>query len=128
MKGRIVMVTNSWRISIVMTYHPSFLKLIKETIDVAHNNNIWVGLCGEMAGDPLMVPFLVGLGLDELSMTPVVIPEVKKIIRSMRYNSAKRLLEKVFQFSRAAEVKDELIKFLKKELPQLKDIFLPGGP
>lgn len=108
-------------------YHPSVLKLIRETIDVAHNNNIWVGLCGEMAGDPLIVPLLVGLGLDELSMTPVVIPEVKKMIRSIRYNSAKRLSEKIFQFSSATEVKEELIRFLKKELPQLKDVFLPEG-
>ncbi len=114
--------------SLYTNYHPSVLKLIKETIDVAHNNNIWVGLCGEMAGDPLIVPLLVGLGLDELSMTPVVIPEVKKIIRSMRYNSAKRLPEKIFQFSSATDVKDELMKFLKKELPQIKDIFLPERP
>ena len=113
--------------SLYTNYHPSVLKLIKETVEIAHKNDIWVGLCGEMAGDPLIVPFLVGVGLDELSMTPAVIPEVKKMIRSIRYNSAKRLTEEILEFSRAEEIKNELMKYFKKELPKLEEFFFPAG-
>ena len=51
--------------------HPAILRLIKATVDAAHKHNIWVGVCGEMAGDPALTPLLLGLGVDELSATPV---------------------------------------------------------
>jgi len=110
--------------SMYTNYHPAVLKLIKTTVDVAHQNNIWVGLCGEMATDPIMVPFLVGLGLDELSVTPAVLPEVKELIRSIRYNSAKRIVDEILQFATVQEVKNKLVTYLKKELPKISDVLL----
>ncbi len=109
-------------------YHPGVLRLIKQTVDIGHQNNIWVGLCGEMARDPFVIPFLVGVGLDELSMTPANIPEVKKIIRSIRYNSAKRLLDDLLRCAGARDVKNRLTSFLNKELPaELRQLLPDSG-
>ena len=67
-------------------YHPAVLRLIGQTVKAARKHRKWVGLCGEMAGNPLAVLVLIGLGLDELSTSPVMLPEVKSIIRSTTYN------------------------------------------
>lgn len=108
--------------SLFSSYHPAVLKLIKMTVEAAHENNIWVGLCGELAGDPLMIPFLVGIGLDELSITPTLLPEIKKMIRSLRFNSAKRLSDEILQYYSAEDVRTELEKYVKKELPMFKEV------
>ncbi len=71
--------------------HPAILKLIKNTIDVGQKNGIWTGICGEMAGNPLMVPLLMGLGADELSVSPSLTPMVKDVIRNLRYTQAEEL-------------------------------------
>src|SRR5213076_1835535 len=57
--------------------HPAILHLIKMTVDAGHKHGIWVGLCGEMAGDPKLTPLLIGLGVDELSAAPPSVPQVK---------------------------------------------------
>jgi phosphoenolpyruvate-protein phosphotransferase (PTS system enzyme I) len=84
--------------------NPAVLRLIKQTIDIAHENGIWVGMCGEMASDPLVVPLLLGMGIDELSMSPIAVPEVKKIIRSFTIEESKRILKRVMSFSTAHEI------------------------
>lgn len=71
--------------------HPAILKLIKNTIDVGHEHGIWTGICGEMAGNPVLIPLLVGLGVDELSVSPASAPAVKDVIRKMTFSSAERL-------------------------------------
>jgi phosphoenolpyruvate-protein phosphotransferase (PTS system enzyme I) len=63
--------------------HPAVLRLLRETVNAAHAAKIWVGLCGEMAADPLVTPLLVGLGLDELSVAPSAVPLVKDSVRSV---------------------------------------------
>jgi phosphotransferase system enzyme I (PtsI) len=73
--------------------HPAIIKLIKQTTEIAHENGIWVGLCGEMAGNPLLVPLLVGLGIDEFSVSPAGVAVVKDAIRSVRYAQAEELAE-----------------------------------
>ena len=90
-------------------FHPSVLKLIKQTIDAGHRNGIWVGLCGEMAGDPLATVLLVGMGVDELSTSAMAIPEVKKIIRSITFKEAQKLAEQVLNLSAIDEIKKALI-------------------
>lgn len=92
--------------------HPAVLKLIKDVITAAHENNIWVGMCGEMAGDPILSVMLVGLGLDEFSISPVNIPEVKNAIRLVTFQESKNLAEEVLKMSTGKEV----ITFLRKEL------------
>jgi phosphotransferase system enzyme I (PtsI) len=73
--------------------HPAILRLIKATIEAAHRSNIWVGVCGEMAGDPVLTPLLLGLGVDELSASAALVPAVKFIIRRLKMNEARELAE-----------------------------------
>jgi phosphotransferase system enzyme I (PtsI) len=91
-------------------FHPAVLKLIKETIDSGHRNNIWVGLCGEMAGDPLATVILVGMGVDELSTSAMAIPEIKKIIRSITFEDAQKVAEQVLSLSTISDIKRFLIE------------------
>lgn len=91
-------------------FHPAVLKLIKETIDAARKNGIWVGLCGEMAADPLATILLVGMGVDELSTSAMAIPEIKKIIRSIKFEDAKIHAREVLKLSTIDEVKKFLVE------------------
>jgi len=74
-------------------FHPAVLQLIARTIQKAHEIGKWVGLCGEMAGDPLATPLLLGLGLDEFSMAPSSIPAVKALIRKLDAEECKQVAE-----------------------------------
>ncbi len=71
--------------------HPAILKLIKNTIDIGHEHGIWTGICGEMAANPIMAPLLIGLGVDELSVSPPAVPAVKDVIRKVTFARAERL-------------------------------------
>jgi|ERR1043166_578875 phosphotransferase system enzyme I (PtsI) len=73
--------------------HPAIVRLIKTTADAAHNHGIWVGLCGEMASDPEIVPLLLGLGVDELSVAPALVPPVKFLVRRVKMDEARALAE-----------------------------------
>jgi phosphoenolpyruvate-protein phosphotransferase (PTS system enzyme I) len=75
--------------------HPAVLRMIKKTVEDAHAHNIEVAICGEMAGEPLYVPILLGLELDELSMNAYSIPRVKKIIRGLRHSYCKSLVTEI---------------------------------
>ena len=92
------------------SFHPAVLRLIKETVDAGHRNGIWVGLCGEMAADPLATTLLVGMGVDELSTSAMAIPEIKKIIRSINYEDAKIYTEEVLKLTTIDEIKRFLIE------------------
>ena len=71
--------------------HPAILKLIKMTVEAAHRNGVSVCVCGEMAGDPVMVPLLLGLGIDELSVSPSSVPQIKFLIRRLKLSEANEL-------------------------------------
>jgi phosphoenolpyruvate-protein phosphotransferase (PTS system enzyme I) len=71
--------------------HPAVLRTLKQVVDEAHRAKIKVSVCGEMAGDPVYTALLVGLGVDELSMTPPLLPSVKYLVRNMKFTDAKRL-------------------------------------
>lgn len=85
--------------------HPAVLRLIAETIRRAHEAGIWVGLCGELAGDPLAVPVLLGLGLDEFSMAASSIPTVKETIRAWSRSQAQAVAEAALQQEDAEAVR-----------------------
>ncbi|HEX7342895.1 MAG TPA: putative PEP-binding protein, partial [bacterium] len=80
----------------------------------AHKANIPVAVCGEMAADPLATLLLIGLELDELSMAPLMLPEIKKIIRSGSYEQAREIARGAFRFRTAAQVEDYLSRTMKK--------------
>ena len=81
------------------------LRMYRQTIAAGHAAGIPVAMCGELAADPLAAMLLVGLELDEFSVSPVALPEIKKLIRSMRFSEAKLFAEKCL----AAETYEELI-------------------
>ncbi|KKL55128.1 hypothetical protein LCGC14_2258490, partial [marine sediment metagenome] len=77
--------------------------LIKQVSDVADDNGIKTFMCGEMAGDPLHIPILLGLGMDELSMNPQAIPAVKRMIRSLSIQDNQMFIKKVLKQTSAAD-------------------------
>ena len=85
-------------------HHPAVLRVIKTVIDRGHQAGIEVGLCGEMAAQLRSAVLLVGLGLDALSMTPMFLPEIKKVIRSISFEEARGMTDKVLEMSTTAEV------------------------
>jgi len=98
--------------------HPSVLRLIQHVIESGHRQGIWVGLCGEMAADPTMAAILVGMGIDELSMGAVRVPEIKQVIRELRLGEAKALVRELLTKSSAEEVR-EAIRSHMSRLPLL---------
>jgi phosphotransferase system enzyme I (PtsI) len=110
---------NSYVASLFQQFHPAVLRTIKMIIDAGHRRHVWVGMCGEMAGDPLATVLLLGLGIDELSVVPTVLPEIKKIIRSVRYREARRVANKVLTLSSADEVRKYLRSVMKEKLPKV---------
>ena len=86
--------------------HPAVLRLIKNIIDAAHNADINVGMCGEMAGEPSLALILLGLGLDEFSMPPQVIPELKYLIRSITLKEAQEIAKEAMEFSTGTKVEE----------------------
>ena len=88
--------------------HPAIIRMLKHLAGVAKDKGVKIAMCGEMAGDPFHVPILLGLGIDELSMNPQSIPAVKSMIRSLRVEDAKRLMDKVLEKTTAKEIMDLL--------------------
>ncbi|WP_348664485.1 phosphoenolpyruvate--protein phosphotransferase [Dubosiella newyorkensis] len=87
-------------------YNPSILRLINMTIKGAHKNGKWVGMCGAMAGEPYAVPILLGLGLDEFSMSATQILKARKVVTSLSYEEMQKLAEHCLNLYSAAEVLD----------------------
>ncbi len=84
--------------------HPAIIRLIKTTVDAAHARKIGVSVCGEMAGDPVLAPLLLGLGVDELSAAPSLIPTMKYVIRRLKFTEALELAEFALGCESASEV------------------------
>jgi phosphotransferase system enzyme I (PtsI) len=76
-------------------------------------------MCGEMAGDPLATVLLMGLGLDELSVNPSILPEIKKIIRSVKHKDARKVAEKMLTLSTEDEIKEFLASLVRNKIPEL---------
>ena len=98
--------------------HPAILRMIRQVVDAGHNAGIKVAMCGEMAGDPLCIPILLGLELDGLSMTPLAIPRVKKIIRNSTVRESKELLKKVMTISTAQEIEECVRDYMIQRFPE----------
>jgi phosphotransferase system enzyme I (PtsI) len=98
--------------------HPAVLRLIKQVVDVGHRAGIRVAMCGEMAGEPFYTMILLGLELDELSMNPLAIPRVKKIIRGSTLKESKALLKKVMTLSSSAEIRTLVDAVMRKRFPE----------
>lgn len=99
--------------------NPSVIRTIKHIVDGGHKQNVWVGVCGEMAGDPLATVLLVGLGIDELSVIPPILPEIKKIIRSIKVKDARRVAERVLAMTSEQEIRSYLSSIIKNKVPEI---------
>jgi phosphotransferase system enzyme I (PtsI) len=99
--------------------HPSVLRLIEMTVKAAHDNGIWVGLCGEMAADPLMTALLMGLGIDELSVTPRAVPLVKDAVRSLDFRQALKLAGEALQCETPDEVLGKCRQLTRETAPEI---------
>ena len=98
--------------------HPAVLRLIKRVVDSGHKAGIRVAMCGEMAGDPTYTLILLGLELDELSMNPLAIPRVKKIIRGATLKESKTLLKKVMTLHSSSEIRKFVEATMQKRFPE----------
>ena len=92
-------------------FHPAVIKLIKMAIDGAHSANIICGMCGEAAGDPLFIPILIGLGLDEFSMNSNSLLKARMTINNLEKEKCAKLTEEVLKMSSAVEVEERLKEF-----------------
>ncbi len=84
--------------------HPAVIRLLKMVADAAHANNIWVGVCGEMAGDLTMVPLLLGLGMDELSVSASLVPRVKRAVQSLSVQECEALVAEALTLEMPNEI------------------------
>jgi phosphotransferase system enzyme I (PtsI) len=98
--------------------HPAVLRIIRWVVQSGHQAGIPVAICGEMAAEPAYAIVLLGLGLDELSMNPVSIPKVKKVLRMSRFEESRSLVEQLFQFATASEIECFVQKWIAKRFPE----------
>lgn len=97
--------TNASVAPLADAFHPAVLRLVWEVIRAAHLQGRWVGLCGQLAGEPLAIPILLGLGLDRLSMSPPAIPAAKQIIRALALDEAQKVAQAALQQESAEAVR-----------------------
>jgi len=95
-------------------YHPAVLRILKRTIDAAHEKGIKAAMCGEFAGNPWATAVLIGLGLDEFSMTASSIPQIKRIIRNASFESCKALAAETLNGRSIAEVRASVQSWMAK--------------
>jgi phosphoenolpyruvate-protein phosphotransferase (PTS system enzyme I) len=99
--------------------HPAILRLIKATVDAARRHKIAVSVCGEMAGDPVMTPLLLGLGVDELSAAPPVVPQVKFMVRRLKLPETQALAEFALNCESGAEILARCQEMARQAAPSL---------
>ena len=103
--------------------HPSIIRMMQHVAQAVYAHGRWLGICGEMASEPLLVPLLLGLGIHELSMSPVSIPAVKQLVRRVRMHEAEALVEQAVNCGSAEEVLVLCREFIRRVSPDL----LPGA-
>jgi phosphoenolpyruvate-protein phosphotransferase (PTS system enzyme I) len=99
--------------------HPAVLHLLKMIADAAHANNIWVGVCGEMAGDVALVPLLLGLGMDELSASATLVPRIKRAVQSLAIPECHKLVEEALKLNTASEILARCLELANKRYGDL---------
>jgi phosphotransferase system enzyme I (PtsI) len=98
--------------------HPAVLRIIRWIVRSGHEAGIPVAICGEMAAEPVYAVVLLGLGLDEFSMNPLAIPKVKKVLRMLKFEESRSLVEQLFQFPTASEIECFVRDWMAKRFPE----------
>jgi len=106
--------------------HPGIVRLLKMTVDAGHRAGIWVGVCGEMAGDPVFTPLLLGMGVDELSMAPANVGRVKFLIRRMKMSEARELADFALESDSSTDILARCDTYVRKIAPGLFEDSRPG--
>ena len=101
--------------------HPAVIRLIKQTVVAGDNCGIWTGVCGEMAGDIRLTPLLVGLGVEELSVSPKILPKVGQVIRSLDFSQCKDAAEEALRQTNSRGVMDIPLSVARQRYPDLLD-------
>ncbi len=99
--------------------HPAVLRMLKQVVEAGHRAGIPVAMCGEMAGEPLYTLILLGLGLDEMSMNPLAMPQIKRIIRGATMKESRRLLREVLNYASAEEIRGQVFAYMKDRFPEV---------
>jgi phosphotransferase system enzyme I (PtsI) len=99
--------------------HPAVLRLLQTVVEAAHRNNIWVGVCGEMAADVVLMPALIGLGVDELSAGATSIPRIKRAIQALNYEEARQLVVRCMLNESAEENQRQLLDMAQRLYPEI---------
>jgi phosphotransferase system enzyme I (PtsI) len=105
--------------------HPAIVRLIKMTTDAGRKHGIWTGVCGEMAGDPVLAPLLLGLGVSELSAAPACVPGIKYLIRRLKLCEAEDLAEFALNCESSSEILAQCKRLAQEIAPSLFDAFTP---
>lgn len=109
--------------------HPAVLRMIELTVKKAHQKGIWVGVCGEMAASPISAIILLGLDVDELSLTPINIPIIKHVIRSVHFKQIKEEIKYILNKKTAREItefmKSRYGKGIIRPFGEGTDVYLP---
>ena len=102
--------------------HPAIVRLIKRTVDAARQHKVWVSVCGEMAGDPTLVPLLIGLGVDELSAAPPLLAQIKYLIRRLKLSDTQELAAFALESESATEILARSAALAQRAAPSLFDM------
>jgi len=98
--------------------HLAILRLIKNVIDIAHQNHIWVGMCGETAGEPIYSFLLLGFGLDEFSMPPPRVPKIRHLIRNISFKEAQEIAAEALKYSNSKDLELYLKTEIRKRVKE----------
>lgn len=99
-------------------FYPAVLRLVRDVIQAAHAEGKWVGMCGELAGEPLAAPILLGLGLDEFSMSPPMVPVIKQILRELNAKEMEAVADEALNLETPVAIKE----FVKQKVPFIMDL------
>jgi phosphotransferase system enzyme I (PtsI) len=99
--------------------HPAIIRLIKNVIDAGHAQDLWVGICGEMAGEIALTPLLIGLGVDELSTGAALVPRVKRAVQSLDVGFCLKLVEEISHLGSASEILQKCEQAARDHYPEL---------
>lgn len=105
--------------------HPAIIRLIKMTADAGAKHGVWTGVCGEMAGDPVLTPLLLGLGVTELSAAPGAVPQIKYLIRRLKMKEARELADFALNCESAGEILARCKKLTAQVAPSLFENLAP---
>jgi len=104
-------------------YNPAVLRLVQDIIQKGHMHGVWVGICGEMASDPLITMVLIGMGLDEFSVSPVSLLLIKEIIRRVECSECIKIANKINSFGTPDEINNYLKSVMKNRFQDLYLLF-----